>query len=184
MLTCQFKVWGQHLTHFSFQGNQLLGFWNPTSLAGPAKVACSGTITDISVPPIPAHAIVFARVAKARFCCFPWAGGLHSSSTLNFSHLPDVFALAVDEQVSYAAHVAIVEQSSPHFGREDEAGLIFWQAPQVQLIIQVQNFTLARSSVGSAQCVDRNGTCCKDKRTTGVYRVQPILNIPLSLSYA
>lgn len=164
MFQRSFKVWGPRWIRFSAQGSQQLGFWNLTSLAGPAKIACSGTIADISVPPIPAHAAVFARVAKARFCCFPGAGRLHSSSTLNFSHLPDIFALAVNEQISYAAHVAIVEQRSPHLGGEDEAGLIFWQAPQVQLVIQVQNLTLARSSVGRAQSVDRNGTCCKDKR--------------------
>ena len=72
-------------------------------------------------------------------------------------------ALAINEQISYAAHVAVVEQRSPHLGGEDEASLIFWQAPQVQLIIQVQNLTLARSGVRRAQCVDRNGTWCKDK---------------------
>ena len=77
---------------------------------------------------------------------------------MNFSHLPDIFALAINEQISYAAHVAVVEQRSPHLGGEDEASLIFWQASQVQLIIQVQNLTLARSGVRRAQRVDRNGT--------------------------
>ena len=162
-----FKVWGPHWIRFSSQGSWLLGFWNHTSLTGPAKIACSGTIADISVPPIPAHAVVFAGVAKARFCCFSWAGGLHASSTLNFSHLPDIFALAINEQISYAAHIAVVEQRSPHLGGEDEASFIFWQASQVQLIIQVQNLTLARSGVRRAQRVDRNGTWCKDKRAHG-----------------
>ncbi|CAO2604551.1 hypothetical protein LEMLEM_LOCUS12130 [Lemmus lemmus] len=37
----------------------------------PAKISCSGAITDISVPAISAHAIIFARIAKARFCCLP-----------------------------------------------------------------------------------------------------------------
>lgn len=179
----QFKLGSQHLIHFSTQGSWLLGFWNPTSLAGPAKIAGSGTITDISVPPIPAHAIVFARVAKARFCCFPWAGGLYSSSTLNFSHLPDIFALAVDEQISDAAHIAIVEQGGPHLSGEDEAGFILWQAPQVQLIIQVQNLTLPRSSVGCAQRVDRNGTCWEDERTQVFKELQQVLTIT-SLSSA
>ncbi|OWK10184.1 hypothetical protein Celaphus_00005617 [Cervus elaphus hippelaphus] len=41
-------------------------------------------------------------------------GGLHASGALNFSHLPDVFALAINEQISNAAHVAVVEQGSPH----------------------------------------------------------------------
>lgn len=162
---------------------QRFGFGNPTSLAGPAQVACSGTIADVSVPPVPAHAVVFARVAKARFRCFPGAGGLHSSGALHFSHLPDVFALAVDEQIPDAAHVAIVEQSSPHLGGEDEAGFVFWEAPQVQLIIQVQNLTLPGGSVGCAQSVDRNGTCGKDRRHTGLYSVHRVLHTTLSFSH-
>lgn len=158
-----------------------LGFWNLTSLTGSAKITCSGTITDISVPPIPAHAVIFARVAKARFCCFPRAGRLHSSSTLNFSHLSDVLALAINEQISDAAHVAVIEQSSPYFGGEDKASLVLWQAPQVQLIIQVQNLTLPRGSVGRAQSVDRNGTCCKTRESKGLHRAYWVPMITPSL---
>lgn len=168
---------------FHPRGVQGLGFGNPTSLAGPAQVACSGTITDVSVPPIPAHAVVFARVAKARFCCFPGAGGLHSRGALHFGHLPDVFALAVDEQVPDAAHVAIVEQSSPHLGGEDEAGFIFWEAPQVQLVIQVQNLTLPGSSVGGAQGVDGNGTCGRQETHTSLQHAPCSTHDPFPLSW-
>lgn len=147
-----------------------------TSLTGPAKVACSRTIADISIPPIPAHAIVFAWVAKARLCGLPWTRWLHPSSALDFSHLPNIFALTINEQIPYAAHIAIVEQCSPHFSGEDKAGFVFWQPSQVQLIIQVQDLTLPRSSVGGAQGIDRNGTWGTKTRAQVVTRcrIKPV----------
>jgi hypothetical protein len=98
--------------------------------------------------------------------------------------LPDVFALAINEQIPDAAHVAIVEQSSPHLSREDKASFIFWQAPKVQFIIQVQNLTLARSRVGCAQGVDRNGTCYKTREYRGLYKAEHHLIVTSSLSAA
>lgn len=85
-----------------------------TSLTGASQVAGAGAVTDVAVPALPAVAVVLAGVGQALLGRLPGAGGLDTHRPLGLSQPPDVFALAVNKQVSDAAHVAVVQQSRPY----------------------------------------------------------------------
>lgn len=85
-----------------------------TSLTGASQVACPRAVTDVAVPALPADSVVLAGVGQALFGRLSGARGLHTHCPLGLSQPPDVFALAVNKQVSDAAHVTVVQQSRPH----------------------------------------------------------------------
>lgn len=129
-----------------------------TSLTGAAQVASPWAVAHVAVPALPARATVQAWVAQALLWRFFGAGRFDTYGSLGLSDAPDVFALAVHEQVAYAAHVTIVEQCSPYLGGKHQASAVFWQTTQVQSIIQIQDLTLTRSVIGGAYRIDRDGT--------------------------
>lgn len=98
-----------------------------------------------------------ARVAQALFGRLLGAGGFDPRGLLDLCQASHVLALAVDEEIPDAAHVAVVEQRRPHLGGEHQAQLVLRQTPEVKVVIQVQDLALAGGRVGSAQGVDGDG---------------------------
>lgn len=139
-------------------GYQYLSWRLLTSFAGSAEVSGTGAVAHVSVPALPAGAAVQAGVAQALFGLLLGAGRLDPHGPLRLCDAPDVFTLAVHEQVPHAAHVAVVQQSRPHLRGEDQTTPVLRQTTQIQNIVQVQNLTLSRSIVGCAHRVDRDGT--------------------------
>lgn len=85
-----------------------------TSLTGASQVAGARTVTHVAVPALPADAVVLAGVGQALLGRLPGAGGFDAHRPLGLSQPPNVFALAINKQVSDAAHVAIVQQCCPY----------------------------------------------------------------------
>lgn len=85
-----------------------------TSLTGAAQVPGARAVTHVAVPALPADAVVLAGVGQALLGRLPRAGGFDADCSLSLSESPNVFALAVNKQVSDAAHVAVVQQSRPY----------------------------------------------------------------------
>lgn len=79
-----------------------------TSLTGASQVACARAVTHVAVPALPADAVVLAGVGQALLGRLPGAGGFDTHCPLGLSQPPNVFALAINKQVSDAAHVAVV----------------------------------------------------------------------------
>lgn len=113
-----------------------------TSVAGARPEARAGAIADEAVPALLAHAAVLAGIALALLARLLVARGLDAGAVLRLSDLSDVLAAAVDEEVTHAADVAIVEHGGPQLGGQDEVGTVGGQTPQVHVPLQVQNLTL------------------------------------------
>lgn len=124
----------------------------PTSLARTSQKAGSGTVAYVSVPPLPADAVVLTGVAQALLGRFLGAGRLHPDCLLDLRHAANVFALAIDEEVAYAAHEAVIEQRCPHLGGKHQSRSVLGKTPKVKVIVQVQDLALTRGLVG---CSDR-----------------------------
>lgn len=92
--------------------SQILGIL--TSLTGAAQVACARAVADVAIPPLPADTVVLAGVGQALFGWLFGAGGFDPYRPLGLGQPPNVFALPINKQVSDAAHVTVVQQSSPH----------------------------------------------------------------------
>lgn len=129
-----------------------------TSLARTSQKSGSGTVTYISIPSLSADAVVLTGVAQALLGCFLGAGSLHPQCLLDLCHATNVFALAVDEEVTYAAHEAIIQQRRPHLGGKHQACSVLGKTPKVQVIIQVEDLTLTGGLVGRADRVYRYRT--------------------------
>lgn len=97
-----------------------------TPFTGPSPVASARAVADEAVPAVLAHRVVLAGVAIALLGAHPRTGGLDARSVLHLRQLPNVLAAPVNEQVTDAAHVAIVEHGSPEFSGEDEASTVLW----------------------------------------------------------
>lgn len=113
-----------------------------TPFTGPSPVASARAVADEAVPAILAHSIVLAWVAVALLGAHPRTGGLDARSVLHLCQLPDVLAAPVDEQVTDAAHVAVVEHGSPELSGKDEASTVLRQPAQVHVPLQVQDLAL------------------------------------------
>lgn len=85
-----------------------------TSLTGATQVPRPRAVADVAVPALPADSIVLAGVGQALLGRLSGAGGLHTHCSLGLSQPPDVLALPVHKQVSDAAHITVVQQSSPY----------------------------------------------------------------------
>lgn len=135
-----------------------------TSLARATQEPGSGTVAHVAIPSLSADAVVLTGVTQALLGCFLRAGRLHPHRLLDLSHAPDVFALAVDEEVTYTAHEAVIQQRRPDLGGKHQTGSVLWKTTEVQVIIQVEDLTLARSLVGRSDRVYRNRTWERRRR--------------------
>lgn len=104
-----------------------------TPLTCSSPVSCPSAVTDKAVPAILTDGIVLARVAVTLLGVDSDAGRFDASSVLLLCQLPDVLAPPINEKVSDAAHVAIVQHGCPEFSREDETRSVFWQSSKVHI---------------------------------------------------
>lgn len=130
----------------------------PTSLARTSQKPRSGAVAYISIPSLSADAVVLTRVAQALLGCFLGAGRLHPHCLLDLGHAPNIFALAVDEEVAYAAHEAIIQQRRPYLGGKHQTCSFLRKTTEVQVIVQVEDLALTRGLVGRADRVHRYRT--------------------------
>lgn len=130
----------------------------PTSLARTSQKAGSGAVAYISIPPLSADAVVLTGVAQALLGWFLGAGRLHPHRLLDLGHSPNVFALAVDEEVAYAAHKAVIQQRRPHLGGKHQTRSVLRKTTKIEVIIQVEDLALTRGLVGRTDCVYRYRT--------------------------
>lgn len=75
------------------------------------------------------------------------------------SNLTDVFTSAVDEKVTDAAHVAVVEHSCPELSGQDEVGAVGGKAPQVHVALQVEDLALPTGCERGSSAVYGDGAC-------------------------
>ena len=127
-----------------------------TYLTVGAQVPGAGTITYVAVPALLAQPSIATRSAAAALLKLPRAEAAHAQRTLDLSQPADVAALAVDEEVADAAHVAVVQQRRPDLGRQDEVGLKLRQPAQEHVTVQVQDFTALWGAEGHAAAVYRD----------------------------
>lgn len=129
-----------------------------TSFTGSSPVASASAVADEAVPAVLAHRVVLAGVAVTLLGAHSWTGGLDACRILHFRQLPDVLAAPVNEQVTDAAHIAVVEHGSPEFRGKNKASSVLWQPAQIHVTLQVQDFTLTTGGERRAPAVHRYGT--------------------------
>lgn len=129
-----------------------------TSFTGSSPVASASAVADEAVPAVLAHRVVLAGVAVTLLGAHSWTGGLDACRILHFRQLPDVLAAPVNEQVTDAAHIAVVEHGSPEFRGKNKASSVLWQPAQIHVALQVQDFTLTTGGERRAPAVHRYGT--------------------------
>lgn len=86
-------------------------------------------------------------------------------------NLTDVFASTVNEKVTDAAHVAVIEHRCPEFGGQDEVGAVGGKPTQVHESLQIQNLTFTTGCERSSPAVDRDGACACRTETVSVTTV-------------
>lgn len=133
-----------------------------TSLTGAGPVSSASAVTYESIPAFFTDTSVFARVALTLLARLLVAGGFDASAILCLSNLTDVLASTINEKVTDAAHVAIVEHGCPELGGQDEVGAVSGEPTQVHVSLQVQNFTFTTSCKWSPSAVYRDGACSGD----------------------
>lgn len=129
-----------------------------TSLTGAWPVASACAVTDESVPAFLADASVFARITLALLPLLLVAWGFDSSTILSLSNLTNVFASTINEKVTDAANIAIVEHCSPELSGQNEVGAVGGKPTQVHVPLQVQNFTFPACCKWSPSAVHRDCT--------------------------
>lgn len=127
-----------------------------TYLTVGAQVAGPGTVTDVAVPALFAQSSVATGGAATPLLQFAGAEAANTKGALDLSQAADIAALAVDEEVTHTAHVAVVEQCGPNLRRQDEVRLGLGQAAQEHIAVQVQDLTALRGAEGHAAAVDRD----------------------------
>lgn len=127
---------------------------NLTDLAVGPQVAGAGTVAYVAVPALLAQPSIATGGAATPLLQLPRAEAAHAKGTLDLGQTPDIAAFAVDEEVTHTTYVAIVEQSSPNLGRQDELRLGLRQAAQKHVAVQVQDFTALGGAEGHAAAVD------------------------------
>lgn len=90
-----------------------------TDLTVGAHETRAGAVAYVAVPALFAQPPVATGGAAAAFLQLPGAEAANADGTLDLGQAPDVPALAVDEEVAHAAHVAIVEKRRPDLRRQD-----------------------------------------------------------------
>lgn len=123
-----------------------------------AQVSRARAVANVAVPALLAQPPIATGGAAAALLQLPGAEAAHAYGTLDLSQAADIPALAVDEEVAHAAHVAVVEQRRPNLRRQDEVGLQLGQAAQVHVAVQVQDLAALGGTEGHAATVDRDGT--------------------------
>lgn len=108
-----------------------------TDLTISAQVTCAGAVAYVAVPALFAQPPVATGGAAAALLQLPGAEAAHANSALDLGQAPDVPALAIDEEVAHAAHVAIVEKRSPDLWWQDEVGFQLRQTAQEHVAVQV-----------------------------------------------
>lgn len=94
-----------------------------TYLAVGPQVSGAGAITYVSVPALFAETCVATRGAATPLLQFTCAETADTKRTLDLSQTAHIAALAVNEEVTDAANVAIVKQCCPNLWRQDEVRL-------------------------------------------------------------
>lgn len=93
----------------------------PTLFTARAEVARAIAVAYVAVPALPAEGAVAAGLPAAADVGLPGAEAADPRGHLHLGQLPQVAALAVDEEVAHAAHVAQAQGGGPHLRGQDEA---------------------------------------------------------------
>lgn len=104
-----------------------------TSLTCSAPVASASAVTNEAVPAVLADCIILTGIAVTLLGAEAGAGALDSCSILCLCQLPDVLASSINEQVSDAANVAIVQHSCPELCGKDETCPVLRQPTEVHV---------------------------------------------------
>lgn len=113
----------------------------------------------MSVPALPTVPSVGACVSATPDVRLPGAEAADTCGTLNLCQPPQVPALAVNEEVSHAAHVAKAERGRPHLGGEHEGVAVLRQTSEIHVPVQVKDLTAFVSGEGDALAVHRYEAC-------------------------
>lgn len=114
----------------------------------------AGAVTYVAVPTFFAQTGIATGGAATPLLQFTGAETAHTKRTLDLGQAADVAALAIDEEVADAAHVAVVKQRRPNLRRQDEVCLQLGQPAQVHIAVQIQDFTALWGAEGHAAAVD------------------------------
>lgn len=127
-----------------------------TYLTVGAEVAGSSAVTDVPVPALFAETSITTGGAAAPLLQLPGAEAADTHGALDLSQTADVTALAVDEEVTDTADVAVVKERRPDFWGQNELRLGLRQPAQVHVTVQVQDFTALWRAEGHAAAVHRD----------------------------
>lgn len=105
------------------------------------EVAGPGAVAHVSVPALLAEASVGTGAAAASLLQLPGAETAHARCALDLGQAPHVPALAIDEEVADASHIAVAEQGRPHLRRQHHVVPRLRQPPQVHVSVQIQEVT-------------------------------------------
>lgn len=114
----------------------------------------ASAVADEAVPTILAHSIVLTGVAVTLLGVHSNAGRFDPRRILLLCQLPDILAPPINEEISDAAHIAIVQHGSPELSREDKACPVLRKPSQVHIPFQIQDFTLSACSERGPSAVD------------------------------
>lgn len=91
-----------------------------TDLTVVSQVSGPGAVTYVAVPSLLTLSSVIAGGAAAPLLQLTGTEAAHARSALNLSQPADVTTLPVDEEVTHAADVTVVEQSRPDLGWKNQ----------------------------------------------------------------
>lgn len=94
-----------------------------TYLTVGTQVSGADAITYVAVPALFAQTCVATGGAAAPLLQLTRAEAADTERALDLSQAADIAALAINEEVANAAHVAVVKQRRPHLWRQDEVRL-------------------------------------------------------------
>lgn len=121
---------------------------------GPQETG-AGAIADVAVPTLLTQACIATGRAAAALLHLPRTEAADPQGALDLSQAAHITALAINEEVTHAAYVAVVEQRRPHLRWQNKVRLGLGQATQVHVTVQVQNLTALWGAEGHATAVDR-----------------------------
>ncbi|CAG5929507.1 unnamed protein product [Menidia menidia] len=120
-----------------------------TYLAVGAQVTGTSAIAYVPIPSLFAHSGIATGSAAASLLQLAGAEAADTQRALNLCQAADISALAVDEEVTDAAHVAVVKERRPNLGRQDEfpAGLLLFGTLRVAVAEEQQAAGLCSAEV-------------------------------------
>lgn len=124
-----------------------------TYLTVGAQVTGSGAVTNVTVPALFAETSITTGGTAAPFLQLPGAEAADTHGALDLCQTADVTALAVDEEVTDTANVAVVEECCPDFWGQNELRLGLRQPTQVHITVQVQDLTALWGAEGHTTTV-------------------------------